>query len=304
MFSITRFLANNALLKREKIARFIHDVLRHLKFRLDPRLRARSREWLEITSREAGMVELDGRREKWFVFSKDQTISRAIFLDGEFDFVKLVRAWSLIPSNRRQKVLVDVGANLGTISIPAVKRGLFNNALAIEANPTFAEALEKNVVLNGLEDRIHVVNSAVGDKDEQSLLFSVDQSNFGASRVVRAESEKTVRVRSSTLDTLLGDTSNVGLVFMDIEGFEGKALKGASSILEDCPPVVLEFTPKLIAEFTPRDEFCALFSAYSCFYSLNDPLRRKYPLSELPKVWGWFLGEEGVEQTDLLFLKI
>jgi len=249
------------------------------------------------------MVQLGGRREKWFVFSKDQTISRAMFLEGEFDFVKLVRAWSLIPSNRRQKVLVDVGANLGTISIPAVKRGFFNNAIAIEANPTFAEALEKNVVLNGLEDRIHVVNFAVGDKGAQSLSFSVDQSNFGASRVVGAESETTVRVRSSTLDTLLGDTSKVGLVFMDIEGFEGKALKGAARLLEDSPPVALEFTPKLIAEFTAREEFCALFAAYSCFYSHNDPLRQKYPLSRLPKVWGWFLAEQGMEQTDLLFLR-
>lgn len=304
MISINRFFANNGLLKREKLARLIVDIPRQLLFRIDPRLRAKSREWFEIASRPPGQVHINGRREKWIVFSNDQAISRELFLNGEFDFNKLERAWRLIPSNRRKLALVDVGANLGTICIPAVSRGLFKTAIAIEANPSFAEVLEQNVVLNGLEHRIQVVNSAVGAKDSQSLAFSVEQSNFGASRVVNSPSEQTLTVRSTTLDSLLGHTSNVGLVFMDIEGFEGEALKGARRLLEDCPPLALEFTPKLISKFNSRDEFCALFSSYSCFYSLNDPLQKKYLLSELPRVWDWFLGEEGLEQTDLLFLRI
>jgi FkbM family methyltransferase len=301
LVSINRFLANNALLKREKLARLIVDIPRQLLFRFDPRLRAKSQEWSEITSRPPGLVQTNGRREKWIVFSNDQAISRELFLNGEFDFNKLERAWRIIPSSRRKLALIDVGANLGTICIPAVSRGLFRTAVAIEANPSFAEVLEQNVVLNGLEHRIQVFNSAVGPEDSQSLSFSVEQSNFGASRVVNSPSEQTLTVRSSTLYTLLGNISNVGLVFMDIEGFEGEALKGARRLLEDCPPLALEFTPKLISHFTSRDEFCTLLSSYSCFYSLNDPLK-KYLISELPRVWDWFLGEEGWEQTDLLFL--
>jgi FkbM family methyltransferase len=199
-------------------------------------------------------------------------------------------------------LLVDVGANVGTICIPAVNRGLFKSAIAIEAVPYLAEILEKNVFLNGLQDRIQVVNSAAGAKNGQTLSLSVNQSNFGASRVANSHPEQALRVPSSTLDRLLANSSNVGLMFMDIEGFEGEALKGARRLFKDCPPVALEFTPKLLAEFTTRDEFCELFSRYCCFYSLNDPLQKRYPISELPRVWDWFLREKEVEQTDLLFL--
>ena len=156
--------------------------------------------------------------------------------------------------------------------------------------------------LNGLQGRIQTINCAVGDKDDQILLFHLDQANFGASKVVYSESERTTKVRGSKLDTLLGKDSHLGLIFMDVEGFEGEALKGARGLLEGRPPVAIEFTPKLLAEFTTRDEFCEVFSAYSCFYSLNDPSRKRYLLSELPMVWDWFLREEELEQTDLLFL--
>ena len=304
MISITRFFANNSLLKREKLARLLVDIPRQLLFRFDPRLRAKRREWFEMSLCPPSLLQINGRWEKWIVFSNDQAISRDLFLMGEFDFNKLERAWRIIPSNRRKLALVDVGANLGTICIPAVSRGLFKTAIAIEANPTFADILEKNVVLNGLEHKIQVIKSAVGAKDSEPLLFSVEESNFGASRVVNSPSEQTLTVRSSTLDTLLGNTSDVGLVFMDIEGFEGEALKGAKRILEDGSPVALEFSPKLMSKFTNRDEFCALFHSYSCFYSLNDPMQKKFLLSDLPRVWDWYLGEEGGEQTDLLFLKV
>ncbi len=303
LISFSRFLASNSLSKREKIARLAADITSRLFLIFDPRLRYRAQRWLEIQGRPPGKIQVDRHREKYFVFSDDQTISRDLFLRGEFDFHKLKRAWKLIPRCRRDLALVDVGANLGTISIPAVGRGLFKKAVAIEASPEIAEVLRENVSLNGLQDVIHVVNSAVGPKDFQHVSFSVHRSNFGASRVVGSNSEEAFRVRSATLDTLLLDNSNIGLVFMDIEGFEGEALKGAEKLLAKSPPLALEFTPKVMTEFTTRSEFCALLSSYSCFYSLNDPCKKKYPISELARVWDGFLGEDGVGQTDLLFLK-
>src|SRR5262249_34342132 len=57
--------------------------------------------------------------EKFVVQANDKFISRGLYADGEFDLDKLATVLRI--SGRNFKVLVDVGANIGSICIPAVK---------------------------------------------------------------------------------------------------------------------------------------------------------------------------------------
>ena len=73
-------------------------------------------------------------KEPFVVDTKDGIIGRVLFETGEFDFGKFETAHRLICERRGKApaLLVDIGANIGTICIPAISRGLVQSAIAIE----------------------------------------------------------------------------------------------------------------------------------------------------------------------------
>ena len=66
----------------------------------------------------------------------------------------------------KPEILIDIGANIGPICIPAVKRNYVKQAIAIEPGPDNARLLRANVALNSLHDRIIVHECAVGASEE------------------------------------------------------------------------------------------------------------------------------------------
>jgi FkbM family methyltransferase len=302
MISVSRFWKNNPLLKREKCLRFLEDLFMHASGLLLGNSK-RSGEWETLTSRGIDTVLVDFHRERYKVFAKDQVISRELYIRGQFDLKKLQRAHAhLFRVNRvLGQTLVDVGANLGSICIPAVARGYFKTAIAIEANLRTAEALRQNVLLNKLEPYITVYEIAAGKPNQGPVSIVEDGLNLGASRVVDSrESGDSAEVRE--LDDLVGRLDEIGLVFMDVEGYEGNVLFGARLILATRVPIALEFSPNLLVAHISKEEFCSLFSEYSGCYSLNDPFSKFWPIHRLGQLWDWYINEPDSEQTDLLFV--
>jgi FkbM family methyltransferase len=300
--SVKRFWSNNPLLKREKLLRFFLLIKASVEI-VDPISWSRHRSWSNIGMNSEKFTLVDSFREQYMVFTGDQVISREIYLRGEFDFLKLHRAWKFLQKNhpRSNKVLLDVGANLGSICIPAIARGYFETAIAIEADPVIAECLYNNIILNHLENRVMVHAVAAGPRGVQSTQFVLDDENYGSSHVVNeANASKSVSVRS--IDELVPNPSEVGLVFIDVEGYEGNVLLGASNLISLGTPIALEFSPKLVANHMPKTDFVALLQRYSGFISLNDPLQKFYPIGELAQIWEDYLTEDENEQTDLLFI--
>lgn len=302
MVSVKRFWRNNSLLKREKLLRFFLSIRASVEI-VNPISWARRRSWNNICISGEKCVLVDSFKEQYTVFTADQVISREIYLRGEFDFLKLHRAWKFLKKNYplSNKVLVDVGANLGSICIPAIHRGYFGTAIAIEADPVIAECLYNNIILNHLENRVMVHAVAAGPRGLQSTHFVSDDVNYGSSRVApQAKASKSVSVKS--IDELVPNPSKVGLVFMDVEGYEGNVLLGASNLISLGIPLALEFSPKLVANHMTKTDFVELLKGYSGFISLNDPLGKFYPIGELAQIWEDYLTEDESEQTDLLFI--
>ena len=155
--------------------------------------------------------------------------------------------------------------------------------------------------LNNLQSRVTVHELVAGERNQGPVSIAQDETNLGASRVRHvANFESSVDVRS--LDELVNRTEEIGLVFMDVEGYEGRVLLGASGILSNRIPVALEFSPKLLSKDTSREEFCSLFLGYSGFYSLNDPFAAFWPISKLGLLWDWYIDDVDSGQTDLLFV--
>ena len=190
-------------------------------------------------------------QEVFAVLRDDEVIARSMYATGvPFDFDNMRRAYSLVEKTHAPTRLIDIGANLGSIAIAAVKRGLFQRADAIEPEPRNFRLLTANVYLNALEDRITCHQVALGDQDNTTLQFVLSDGNFGDHRVsttVVADSsctESTISVAARRLDTLFPDLqSETTMLWMDVQGYEGHVLAGSPRILAGCPPLVLEFTP-------------------------------------------------------------
>lgn len=179
-----------------------------------------------------------GRPEHFVVATADKVIGRELFLHGEFDFAKLQTALAIIEREGlpRPQHLIDVGANIGSIVIPALARGLMQSATAIEPHPTNLRLLRANLALNGLSERVRVLAQAVGAESGASLFLTESLTNSGNHSIGRTG----LPIPSSRLDDVECPRDGA-LLWMDIEGYEGHALRGAPNLLAAGIPVVCEY---------------------------------------------------------------
>lgn len=257
------------------------------------------------------LLVADGSDGTRFVIDPaDQVISKEIFVSGGFDREKLAQVTAWLAQHRvltaGATTLYDIGANIGTVCIPAVSSGTFARAVAVEADSHNARLLRTNVNLNGLEQRITVVEKAVSDTDGGQLLFERSADNFGDHRVASAQAgglfaeatREKFAVNCTTLDTLIPASSTGHLIWMDIQGHEGQALAGAGRVLAQRPPLVIEFWPYGLARNGGLERFRQALLPYGEFIDINSGTWQRRPLAELDALWA-ALGTDG-DFSDLL----
>jgi FkbM family methyltransferase len=146
---------------------------------------------------------------------------------------------------------------LGTKTVYALSTGLFQRALAIEANTDNCALLRCNLWLNKLCEKTKVFETALSDTDGL-LEMEISLENRGDHRVagtcagddLYAESgRRRVSVESMRLDSLLMKDSFAmnphSLMWIDTQGYEGQVLQGAARYIggDALRFVVLEFWP-------------------------------------------------------------
>jgi FkbM family methyltransferase len=232
------------------------------------------------------------RNELYVVNTKDSIIGRELFVTGEFDFAKFIRATEVLLRHRagwQPRVLIDVGANIGTICIPAVRRGYVERAIAIEPDPENCRLLRANLELNGLASRVVVHEAAAGAREDEELELQLSDYNLGDHRIYvpsgpetsRLQGRKSVKVKSRTLNTLCAEDVGADLlVWMDIQGAEGFALAGADALMQQSVPMVLEFWPEALARSGSFPLLQVAVANYSGFVDLAAP-DQVYPISRL-----------------------
>ena len=250
--------------------------------------------------------------EKYVVLNSDKAISRVLFIKGSFDFDKVEKAISVVSAvNKAFKLetLIDVGANIGTVCIPAVKRGLAANAIAIEPEPLNYRVLVANIFLNGLADRIKTYHLALGSEDNQTLELELSEGHSGDHRIHvanetgTASSGKITSVKSETFDSVVPAVDrNSCLVWMDTQGYEGIILQGAQNIIRAQVPMVVEFWPEGMKRMRSYPALKEALLNYSEYYDLSDEHPRPVPITQ-KSVDALYegLGETG-QWTDVLLI--
>lgn len=135
----------------------------------------------------------------------------------------------LLAAVREGDTFFDVGANIGTISLPVAMTGA--ECLAFEPAPANAARLAENAELNRLGN-VTVVEAAMWSQSGTVALRVDGTEGAGRSRVVDAGGDETVEVPAATLDQFAGGGAAApDLLKIDVEGAELEALRGAAATL-------------------------------------------------------------------------
>ena len=245
----------------------------------------------------------------YVINSSDKIIGNKVFRDRKsFDSQHLIASSSLI--NKKKSILIDAGANIGTIGIVGISKDIFQKCVAFEPDPTNFQLLETNVRINGLSDKFDLRNEALSNKVGSPIQFELSEKNYGDHRLhilknsetFEYENRKVISVKVNTLnDYLSGTDLNDCFLFADVQGMEGHLLAGATNLIKAKVPIVTSFCPYSLRRSEGLEKFYSSFAEadYSHLYDLRFPKKQiKFSITELKKI-AKELGEEG-HHTDLV----
>jgi FkbM family methyltransferase len=134
--------------------------------------------------------------------------------------------------SRPGDLFAEVGANVGTYTILAAGVG-GARAVAVEPIAATSVHLRRNLVINGLEARVEVIEQCVGQAPG-TVLMTRDRDTMNRVLVVSSSpaTDAVVEVPVTTLDALF-EAEPPTLMKVDVEGFEVAVLAGAAATLAD-----------------------------------------------------------------------
>jgi FkbM family methyltransferase len=147
-------------------------------------------------------------------------------------------------------VAVDVGANIGYYTLLFARAvGPEGRVIAFEPEPTNFAILERNVKVNGYEERVHLVQAACGPRSGTTKLFLSD-SNMGDHTLLALDdrTDRSVDVEETTLDDVVADVDLIRLLKVDVQGGEMGVMAGAPRTLGNTEVLVSEYSPWRLTE--------------------------------------------------------
>lgn len=146
--------------------------------------------------------------------------------------------------------LIDAGAHYGIFTLAALRHSAGSRVVAVDASPVAMRVLKANLALGGVEDRVEVVEAALGA--EKGTLSMLSTGPASTHYMVFADPARpdARSIRMTTLD-VLSDRFAEGPthVKIDVEGFEEHVIRGGADTLGRFHPVVfLELHGAMIRE--------------------------------------------------------
>jgi FkbM family methyltransferase len=176
---------------------------------------------------------------------------QGLFFVPEDDFytrTALTRTGDYSPGERRLleglcrpgDVLVDVGAHIGSLSIPLAARvGVGGRVICFEPQRTLFQIVCANAVANAIGN-LEAHWAGVSSQSGTMWVEPLDPStrNYGGRKLLTHAVHMAEKTRVVTLDSL--NLSSCRLVKIDVEGMEESVLAGASALLEKQPFIYFE----------------------------------------------------------------
>jgi FkbM family methyltransferase len=215
---------------------------------------------------------------RFFADPSDRVVGAWLMWHGGWQRREIDRAVSVLSAAGRligEAVLVDVGANIGTHTVYAMRTGRFVRAVAFEPEPRNARLLRMNLEANGLAGSTTVVEKAAGAEPGSALLH-LHPRNKGAHALgspPSVDGREAIEVPVVRLDDALDELGirpeQIGLLWIDAEGHEPQVLQGLGRLLERSVPIAFEFAPQRYSPETKRTLVDLLTPYYSTMHRLT-----------------------------------
>lgn len=175
---------------------------------------------------------VDGRHGKFSYFAQDTFVGQSLDFYGEYSEAEAQALAMLIKPG---DTVVEVGSNIGTLTVPMAKiigpDGILH---CYEPQPSTAMLLLDNLMNNKIENvRVHQV--AAGDSNcrvKMPALSDMTNNNFGAATI----GDGKITVSMEKIDDL--QLERLNLLKIDAEGSERQVLLGAEKTIKRCRPMI------------------------------------------------------------------
>jgi FkbM family methyltransferase len=192
------------------------------------------------------LTEVDVHGMRMLVSAGDAAVGRSIFAGRDYEphVTEAVLA-GLGPGS----TFLDIGCNIGWFVLHAARAvGSTGRVIGVEAAPHSAAICSWNACLNGFYwVDVHPFGA---DAEPQSLRLERwrgTNAQLQPGEVRPDQATFTSVVHTFPLDDVLGPLDRLDVVKLDIEGAEGRAVRGAAGLLETHRPVVCsEYSPIML----------------------------------------------------------
>lgn len=137
------------------------------------------------------------------------------------------------------KTIIDVGANMGEISLRFAQQ--FPNAriLSFEPHPVTFKKLKTNWNKNAFKN-ITLLNLGLGSQTGEVYFEERSNGNLGMNRVTADREKSAHQIHITTLDLFFQENnlSDASIIKIDVEGYEHEVLKGARNLLNQYKPLL------------------------------------------------------------------
>lgn len=167
-------------------------------------------------------------------FADDEFVGASLNRYGDYSEDEVCMFQKLLTED---DTCIEVGANIGALTVPMAK--VCKKVYAIEPQTQNYDLLKFNVERNELQDKVRLINAAVGDTNDSikvPTLLELNHRNFGAVEV----GEGSEYARLYTLDRLclIHTFPKIKLIKIDVEGYERKVLEGAEDLIARDRPLL------------------------------------------------------------------
>lgn len=233
-------------------------------------------------------------------FNPREVLGRNVLADGSWMRGDTERVLALLDEHGALtpgKHALELGGHIGTQTLYLALSGRFDGVVTVEPSPRNLELLRRNVASNGLDARVRVIEGAIA-AEEGTVDLYLSTRNSGAHSILDlGKTAEKVQVRAMRLETALEqaevDASQIGFVWMDVEGLEDALLPELLDVLGPGVPVFFEYSPGLMGAERARALAQAALEAYDQVFVFEAP-------NAPPEVVATVEQLAAIEQADLL----
>ena len=173
-----------------------------------------------------------------------ENVSFEIFVNGTFEKETAEAIFAIVRNISHEAVVLDIGANIGSIALPLAARSKNTKIYCIEASPRVFQFLKKNIETNRMEANVFPHNVCLSNALTEFVDFFSPLEQFGKGSLSPVFTSVAENVKNQSLDLFVREHAikKVDFIKIDVEGFESQVFKSGADLLSpsDAPDILFE----------------------------------------------------------------